>query len=67
MDEAALDNPDPGPFLLDQAMVSGEGAEELGIIEPDGGDAVVLVLGVGNGEGKHEKGPGALGGRRAWA
>uniref|UniRef100_K3Z4N4 Uncharacterized protein n=1 Tax=Setaria italica TaxID=4555 RepID=K3Z4N4_SETIT len=38
--------------------LSGGGAEELGAVEPDGGDAVVLVPGDGDGEGEHDERPG---------
>jgi hypothetical protein len=42
------------------------GPEELGAVEPDGCDAVVLVTGDGDGEGENDEGPGrrALGWRR---
>lgn len=41
------------------------GAEELGAVEPDGGDAVVLLAGAGDGEVEDDASPwgGAVGGR----
>lgn len=47
-----------GPADALGGRLRGGGPEELGAVEPDGGDAVVLVAGAGGGEGEHDEGPG---------